>query len=50
MTLSESDIKHLKTMQGNTMERVMGINNRSHHSNILKALGFGAQVSDLTWV
>ena len=39
MTLSESDIKHLKTMQGNTMERVMGINNRSHHSNILKALG-----------
>ena len=37
--LSESDIKHLKTMQGNTMGRVMGINNRSHHSNILKALG-----------
>ena len=37
--LSESDIKHLKTMQGNTMGRVMGINNRSHHSNILKVLG-----------
>ena len=36
--LSESDIKHLKTMQENTIKRVMGINKRSHHSNILKAL------------
>ena len=37
--LSESDIKHLKTVQGNTIERLMGINKHSHHSNILKALG-----------
>ena len=37
--LSDSDIKHLKTVQGNTIKRVLGINKRSHHSNILKALG-----------
>ena len=37
--LSESDIKQLKTLQGNTIKRVMGISKHSHHSNILKALG-----------
>ena len=37
--LSESDIKQLKTLQRNTIKRVMGISKHSHHSNILKALG-----------
>ena len=37
--LSESDIKHLRTLQGNTIKRVMGISKHSHHSNILKAVG-----------
>ena len=36
INLSESDIKNLKTMQGNTIKRVMDINKRSHHSNILR--------------
>ena len=37
--LSESDIKQLRTMQGNTIKRVLGISKHSHHSNILNALG-----------
>ena len=37
--ISESDMKHLRTMQGITIKRVMGVSKHSHHSNILKALG-----------
>lgn len=36
--LSENDIKHLSTMQKNTIKRVMGVSKHSAHSNILKAL------------
>ena len=36
--LSESDIKHLRTMLGNTTKIVMGVNKYSHHCNLLKAL------------
>ena len=36
--LSESDIKQLKTLQGNTIQRVMGISKLSHHSSNLQAL------------
>ena len=32
--LSESGIKQLKTQQGNTIKRVMGISKHSHHRNI----------------
>ena len=35
--LSEIVIKHLRTMQGNTVERVIDISMHFHHSNILKA-------------
>ena len=34
--LSESDIKHLRTMQENTIKRVIGVSKRSHYNNILK--------------
>ena len=34
----KNDIKELKTTQGNIIKRTMGINKRSHHSNLLKAL------------
>ena len=36
--LSQSDIKHLKTTQGNIIKRVMGVNKCAHHSSLLKAL------------
>ena len=36
--LSKSNIKELKTTQGNIIKRVMGINKRSHNSDLLKAL------------
>ena len=38
ISLSNSEIKILKTTQGNTIKRIMGFNKRSHHSKILKAL------------
>ena len=37
--LSERDITHLRTMEGNTIKRVMGISKHSLHNNILKDLG-----------
>ena len=39
LTLSDTDIKGLKTSQGNIIKRIMGVNKRSHHSSLLKALG-----------
>ena len=36
--ISQSDIKALKTTQGNIIKRIMGINKRSHHSKLLMAL------------
>ena len=38
IAISNSDIKILKTTQGNIIKRVMGLNKRSHHSKLLKAL------------
>ena len=36
--ISQSDIKALKTTQGNIIKRIMGINKHSHHSKLLMAL------------
>ena len=38
LQLTKTDIKELKTTQGNIIKRTMGVNKRSHHSNLLKAL------------
>ena len=38
IALSCSDIKTLKTTQGNIIKRINGLNKRSHHSNLLNAL------------
>ena len=38
IALSNSDIKILKTTQGNIIKRLNGFNKRSHHSKLLKAL------------
>ena len=35
---NKSDIKVLRTTQGNIIKRITGINKRSHHSKLLKAL------------
>ena len=37
--LSQKELKELKTAQCNIIKRVMGINKRSHHTHLLKALG-----------
>ena len=36
--LSQSNIRHLKTTQGNIIKIVMGVNKCAHHSSLLKAL------------
>ena len=36
--LSRSDLKQLKTTQGNVIKQIMGVKKRAHHSNLLKAL------------
>ena len=38
IALSRSDIKYLKTTQGNIIKRINGINKHSHHSKLLDAL------------
>ena len=38
LVISSSDLKVLKTTQGNIIKRIMGLNKRSHHSSLLKAL------------
>ena len=38
LSLSSTDLKVLKTTQGNIIKRVMGINKKSHHSKLFKAL------------
>ena len=38
VALSRNDLNTLKTTQGNIIKRIMGINKRSHHSKLLKAL------------
>ena len=38
LALSNGDLKVLKTTQGNIIKRIMGLNKRSHHSKLLKAL------------
>ena len=38
LSLSNSDLKLLKTTQGNIIKRIMGLNKRSHHTKLLKAL------------
>ena len=38
ISISEKDLKSLKTTQGNIIKRIVGIKKRSHHSNLLKAL------------
>ena len=36
--LTQNNFSQMKTTQGNIIKRVMGVNKRSHHSNLLKAL------------
>ena len=36
--LTQNDLRYAKSIQGNIIKRVMGLNKRSHHSNLLKAL------------
>ena len=38
MTLSQGDLKQLNSAQGTIIKRIMGVNNRAHHSNLQKAL------------
>ena len=46
IAITKGDMKVLKTTQGNIIKRITGINKRSHHSNLLKALSI-PQVEDV---